>query len=387
MNSKLVRRNLKFHLLALPISLSLLVPYIDSSISAIRHLMIFYIVLIAYIFRRKAVLPRSGFAIGLTILLSFGLTNSLITNPSSYDLKFYLLLLSPMLGAFFYFGFISFQARKFIVHLFFMSIIIQVVVILNSKSGIFELGFFQLFLHNASDVFLHSAHSDVESTFSFLFGYFAIYFILARKHYLLGLSILMMLINYKRIVLIGFTCSTIYIVVDNLLGHFKFVRRLIWLLPSVLICFLIVFSSGMISQFVSDQFGMSINQLTTGRYEIQRELFDRLFRMPEIIFGHGGGSTHENVTTFGFTRLTLAHSDYLVLLYDFGILGFVIFFGLFRRYLCRSSSQYAYIVFFFIVLTATNTVVFFTVMFLFYLLLLIEDDQPFNHKVFFKTNP
>jgi hypothetical protein len=68
----------------------------------------------------------------------------------------------------------------------------------------------------------------------------------------------------------------------------------------------------------------------------------------------------------------LVHSDYLMIMYDFGLFGFTFFFALFMKQFLKSARHAVFIIFFLVILIFDNTIIYYDVMFLLYLLLINE---------------
>lgn len=363
-----IRAVLTNHAALMPLSAILLAPYVSPSISTIRHFSVFYILFLA-VWLGKVKVSEKRFLFAFASIASLSVLISSTGDAFPYNLKYFSLLLSPLVAVLIFHGSVPRLIPRLIKQLFILSCVVQMWVILQSKVGLFSMGLFQSIAFGDERSVLLSASSEIESGFCFIFAYFSIYYFQRRRYWLLVIAIFLMLLNFKRIVFLGFCGGIAFELLINRLHYVsKTLGRLIWLIPFVSLLMLLGVSTGNWNGLIKSTTGASVNQLTTGRYKVYHELYQNLFSIPEIIIGHGLGTTNTTVTNYEYTNLVLAHSDYLLLFYDFGIIGFVAFFYLLKSRLIRTPTQFPLTIFFFIVLSMDNTIIYFDVMFVFYLL-------------------
>lgn len=353
----------------------LLIGYLVPELRSIRHGSIFLVSLIA-LRNGEIRLKNPKFLLGFTSIMFYGLAIS-VSQQSLLSFKFFLLLLSPFLAALIFFSSLSQLIPKFLRLFYYASVIFQVAAIAKLGRGITGLGIFQLIGANETSNLLLSTSSEIENSFGFIFGYLGLYFMMRKEYRHFAVCLFLFILNYKRIVLLGFILAAGYYLLVTLRGLKNVpLRSLIYAAPFILVLLLIEIGSGDLNQWALDVTGRTMNHLTTGRYAIHHELYQNFFEFPRLFFGYGIGHAHSAVRTFEFTRMTLVHSDYLMIMYDFGLIGFILLFSLLLRNLLTSSASAVYLIFFLVMLIFDNTIIYFDVMFLLYLLLLDETKKP-----------
>lgn len=354
----------------------LLIGYLIPQLSFVKHLSFAFIALTS-ISGNKIKIQGSRFVLGMIALLTYGVIIGLPNTSIQITAKSFLLLLSPLFAA----SLLASGPEKYIERLlivfFFVAVVFQLLLIGSSKDALTSLGMFQLFLSAKSDGdFLLSTGSSIENSFCFLFGYLALYFLNQRKYGYLVVCLILFLLNYKRIVLGGFVLSFFYwLLFHNRTGKKVALKPLISTIPFISVGLLLILSSGIYNYAISRIIGTSINQLTTGRYNSHHGLFESMFELPNVILGYGLGKSVETLRSFDFTELAWIHSDYLMLFYDLGIVGFLIFFISFNKKFLTSTINATYIIFFFILLFFDNTLIYFDTMFICYTLLLMPSSE------------
>ena len=285
------------HLSLLPVTAILLTPYLYGNFSTFRHFLIFYIIGLARL-RGNVKITDKRLVFSFVIIATFGFLISMTNGPGLLNTKYSLLLISPLISAFIFYGSLKHLIPTLIRQLFVFSCLTQIIVVMQSKSGLFSLGLFQVLSYGEDSTIFLSSFSDIESSFCFMFAYFSIFFF-QKKHFgNFTLALFMTLLNYKRIVLVGLSLALFTEVIVNRLNYqSKWFGRLIWVAPYVGVTVLLMASTGQFNSIVKDSTGRGMDQLTTGRYEIHQELNKRLFTLPDIIFGHGIGTTHTEVST------------------------------------------------------------------------------------------
>lgn len=104
--------------------------------------------------------------------------------------------------------------------------------------------------------------------------------------------------------------------------------------------------------------GVSAEMVSTGRstvyYVIQEDL--KTSTLIELLLGHGTGSVERLITSTYFINpnINLAHSEYLSIFYDFGAVGFALFFGMLLIQSRTSRSNALIITYLFVIATVEN---------------------------------
>ena len=356
------------------ISALIFIGYLIPELGTLKHFATVVIIAIAS-FKKEVSIQRVGFLVGVLALMLYSLIIASV-NPELYSLKFFGLFTSPAIAAFVFGSRGGKKVTGFIKMFFLTAVIFQLAVIFSQEESIRNLGILKLVLSDDSSNLLLSSSSGIENSFGFVFGYLGLYFLIRKEYRYFLLCLFLFFINYKRIVVIGFGMSAIY----YLFTRIRFIKKIpfktaLSISPFILLLVIIEISSGNLNQLASEFTGKSMNHLTTGRYTIHHELYQQFFEFPRLFFGYGIGHTNSAVRTFDFTRMTLAHSDYLMFMYDFGLVGFTAFFVLFFRNFLTSVNNAVYIIFFLVVLIFDNTIIYFDVMFLLYLLLIHETEK------------
>jgi|GEM_PF-1956855 len=355
--------------------LFLLSGYLYSELRTARHVTVFFV--LAYAAASGTLrLKHPRFIVSFLLILFYGLVVS-IPNTSLLTFKFFFLFVSPLLSAYVFSASLRSRQAEFIDFFFLASILFQAASIVLAGQGLMSLGLVQaIFSRGGSGALLVTSVSEIENSFGFIFGYYCIYYLNRRRYSYFLISFIFIVLNYKRVILIAFLVAVAYLLIFR--GKNPKRVPLNWLItagPFIILIFLILLGNGSLNKIIDSNFHISANQLTTGRYNIYHELSLRLFEAPRIFFGYGLGHASEHVRTFEFSRMTLVHSDYLMIMYDLGYFGFTLFFLLLKSHIATIFNKAVLMVFFLMVLIFDNTVIYFDVMFLFYLLILHEDQE------------
>ena len=352
----------------------LLAGYLVPELRTIRHASVFIIFVISAL-SGGVKLGQSKFLFVFLCLLTYGLVVA-VDNISILTFKFFFLFLSPLVAAFMFSASLKHVVTPFLKLLFFLSVLFQITAIFKSGHGFSSLGIFQLINSNQNVNVLLSTSSEIENSFGFVFGYFGLYFLMRKEYRYFAICFFLFILNYKRVVLLGFISATGYLLYVQMFRPKRIpFKGLIVASPYLILALLIAVSSGALNDLATSMTGKTMNHLTTGRYATYHELYNHLFELPRLFLGYGIGFASSNVRLFEFTRMTLVHSDYLMIMYDLGIFGFIAFFTLFKSQFLRSANHAVYIIFFFVVLIFDNTIIYFDVMFLLYLLLINENQE------------
>lgn len=158
-----------------------------------------------------------------------------------------------------------------------------------------------------------------------------------HRNILIVLIAISSVISLKRTALIIFIlCYAIFMVAENKTSTKKMIKILISIIVFVAIIYWIQTKFGI--DMISKMKNMAEDR-GSGRSDIYsiliREFFNRPFN--EILFG---GGTYAVVNIIGGT----AHNDFLEVVYDFGILGFLIYFGIYgfliKKYIKMRKANY-----------------------------------------------
>lgn len=352
----------------------MLAGYLIPELRSIRHGSIAIVLLLAILTGGVRV-RKPKFILAFSTLMLYGLLVS-FDNISLLSFKFFLLFFSPLVSAFILTSSIPGQLERFLRLFYIISVVFQVVAIAKVGKGITTLGIFQMVGAKETSSLFFSTSSEIENSFGFIFGYFGLFFLTKRERWNFLICLFLFILNYKRIVLGGFIMAAAYYFYAQLRSKSQIpFKPMIIGAPFILLAILIEVGSGNLNQAAMEMTGRTMNHLTTGRYATHHALYDSFFELPELAYGYGVGFSSSVVRTYDFTKMTLVHSDYLMLMYDFGFIGFIIFFILFFRNFLHNSNQAVYIIFFLMVLIFDNTIIYFDVMFLLYLLLIYETEK------------
>lgn len=166
--------------------------------------------------------------------------------------------------------------------------------------------------------------SPFESNISLVIGVFSIALFQSKSQRII--PILFTILFFKRIAVFG--SLIIY-----LLSFFRdkyFALKKFLPVAAFLIGFLFAFNQIVIFESLSGvliRFNVDINTFTMGRFNISRAFLDEIKAadVSEILFGKGVGSSRYLSLEASNNRLDLPHCDYIRLLYEFGIMGAIIY--------------------------------------------------------------
>jgi hypothetical protein len=181
----------------------------------------------------------------------------------------------------------------------------------------------------ADEFSLEDSTAPFEGSASFVFGMFALYFSMEKKYKLMIISALLMFLTLKRIALLALCLSQLVWLIP-LLWQRKILNRVFFLLINIVfVSLIIILGVGWADELILDITGKSVNFFTLGRFNIYMGVVDNIASEPlNLIIGNGAGSSYPltilNTTdTLSFNNL---HSDSLKLLYEHGLLFFILFF-------------------------------------------------------------
>ena len=177
-------------------------------------------------------------------------------------------------------------------------------------------------MHSASeitDISLLNSTSLLESTLAFPLGIFAVFYLSQKRFFLAGINIVLMVLAFKRIVLLGVIVSFFAMLLP------KWLKRILvnpFTVTALIIFSMVVFTelaSGEYDQFIQKHLGVSTNYLLMGRQGLWDKALDAVKYNPAdfIIYGVG----HSEVTSILQKKLggdVLLHSDFLLILLEHG---------------------------------------------------------------------
>lgn len=172
---------------------------------------------------------------------------------------------------------------------------------------------------------LIGSHGILESNLGFPLGLVVLYYLYARKWGRALVAGALLFVAFKRITFLGFALAVGYDLASSriaTLGMRKFMALAIVLALSIAAVF-----SNKLFETTADSLDLqqtSANSLSLGRYQIALRLWADLDNGSprQWIIGSGPGSS--DATVASNSDLTNAHNDWLKILFDYGLVGFVV---------------------------------------------------------------
>jgi hypothetical protein len=213
------------------------------------------------------------------------------------------------------------EARQ-LERMFILASVAQIVLFFLSRTQLRSLDIESFGSGSAADT------HTLPAMFGILFGFFLV----RRRLAMLFLCGLMILISGKRSVLAGSIFGMSGLAIDWAISSFaitesNFKARYILILPILVAGFVAAVMLPQIYIFISDEFSLNINVLTSGRYYGQQLAYDELWQQDIVdsIFGNGLGAA-DFYAIVGFEGgATLIHCDFLRIILDFGFISGIIF--------------------------------------------------------------
>ena len=212
---------------------------------------------------------------------------------------------------------------------------------------------------------LYGSNSSVEGSLAFIYGFLVFYLFIEKRYRLFFASSIVLFFFGKRIVFFGvvITCITY-------LTYFKFVKPALfkW---SILVLFIIVsifmylFAGSYFNDFVLDNYSVSLNAITQGRYQLLNDNYSEI-EYSTFFFGNGYGFTTSFLIN-NDSKLNLIHSDIFRLFIESGIIGTLLFYNFFYKKL-HDNSTIIFGLLFLIISISDNILVYGHVMFYYYLI-------------------
>ena len=175
--------------------------------------------------------------------------------------------------------------------------------------------------------FLTSDFSSFENnSHPFLFLFFGLFFLIKGEFWMWALNFLLVVLSFKRIVVVTFIVSIpiIYYRI-YLTNFFKWSMRF---LPFMFLSIPFVLTSTYIEDVVYESTGLYLSHITQGRSSFYDGIISEFYSWRIFLIGHGSGVVTEwSINTFDY----LIHNDFLKIFLEFGIIGFILLFSLLRR--------------------------------------------------------
>lgn len=195
---------------------------------------------------------------------------------------------------------------------------------------------FSIFIKTFNPLFLIlPSDGAMEYDLGAALGLFFAFFLLRKKWFWLVLSAIIIVLSGKRVIIVALFASISYSIALKIFQQ-KFTPRVVY--PIVAAFSLTSMFIVEIAVFVQDLFNLNlpISRLLMGRDTSAIPLrngilSDSLF---SLFLGHGPGSANlflGSIVTWSDGTSALPHNDYLKILYDYGVLGFIALFFLFHR--------------------------------------------------------
>lgn len=189
-----------------------------------------------------------------------------------------------------------------------------------------------------------STVSPFESVFGLAMAVFAIWFFARRRMALTMLFFALSYIMHKRNA-IGAAIIAIFIIqIFKIFNKkFEFQSAKFTLIITLIISLYTSLHMEEIFNFLADHIrGANPENISTGRSVIYGYIYQSLDRstLLQWAFGHGAGSVERYLSmSIARKQMTLAHNEYLSILYDFGILGVLLFFPAFFNIFTRKRGD------------------------------------------------
>lgn len=227
--------------------------------------------------------------------------------------------------------------------------------------------------------FLESSTSSVETNApAFLLPIFFVYFLYAGDKVMCLINLFVSVIFGKRIIMIVLIYVLIVYCYQKYLTKRKSVNNSSFtpiMVNAVYLIIIVLFVSGVFSEFLMSLFGVDIGILTMGRNMLYEVVVTDLLKSDFIqwLFGHGTASV-QIILQKQFNDIL--HNDVLKILYEYGCVVFVVFFWLLYRDV-KSWSQFSLISAINVFFLTDNTLIYTSVITMF---LLVDQKLKNNNK-------
>lgn len=199
----------------------------------------------------------------------------------------------------------------------------------------------------------------------FVFGLLTLLFLYKKKYFWFLINLLFVFLSFKRIVFIGLIFTIPFLLLEQHRPNFFRGKRWLFVMGNILsLLLLFMFSNGVFNNTIRSFTGISAGHFTQGRNSLYQIIVEK-WQTSDLIaklFGHGTGQTFH----WTFDAIEQApHNDLLVILGDYGLVVFLIFFILIYR------NKILFPIFFTNILFLSDN----TLVYVFYLFLLISINQ------------
>ena len=181
---------------------------------------------------------------------------------------------------------------------------------------------------------IENSTAPFESSASFVFGAFALYFVFGRKWYYVALALLLMFLSLKRIALLAFIICLLVNYLPAVIRHVLLSKFSFLLLNSICAFLILGVGFGVFDDIILETTGLNVHQFTMGRFSHYLGIVEELEHNPwSIIWGNGIGSAYALASVHMETDggVVNLHSDTLKILFETGVVVFLAFFILIGR--------------------------------------------------------
>lgn len=211
---------------------------------------------------------------------------------------------------------------------------------------------------------IENSTAPFESSASFVFGAFALYFVFGRKWYYMAFALFLMFISLKRIAFLAFFLCVLFYYAPQMLRRIV-ISKFSFLVLNFICAFLILaVGFGIFDDLILETTGLNVHHFTMGRFSHYLGIVEELEHNPwSIIFGNGIGSAYAHAaihmeTDGGVVNL---HSDTLKILFESGIVMFFTFFMLLGR--AKKQNSKIILLFLMILFFTDNVLIYLGTMF------------------------
>lgn len=221
------------------------------------------------------------------------------------------------------------------------------------------------------------SESPFESTFGFLFGVLAPFALINKQYRLFFLTLLMSLLCLKRIAVLGALMAAAFILLGEKKG--RWILNPVVMIPInlILVGSLLAYGNGSFNYLIYEITGQSANQFGMGRQDLLALPAREIFAHPELFIfgGMGPGSSYDlaKLSYGGLGKVNL-HSDLVKLLYEYGVVFFMIFIGL--MYSAKKYATRAGFIFLNVLFLTDNTLIYYFLLFVFIYCARMAADEP-----------
>lgn len=217
-----------------------------------------------------------------------------------------------------------------------------------------------------------------ESWHAFLFGLFALYFIIEKNKIHALIAIVLFIFAFKRISFVAFIIALIVFVGFYGIKRINFSKTktvfYFMFLNVSLIGILFFFINGSFSRLIYKETGLNINHFSQGRFRIYNDALTHF--SDRIWLGSSLGSTY-NFIDNKYDNVSFLHSDILKIIIELGIISFVIWLFLFLYFNLANKKAIPIVLYMNVLFLSDNVFIYFDTLLLFYLILskFHEDHQ------------